>query len=287
MNVKRIKEFLYAQLDDWDLARNNYAALKNVKVKEFDFEGFKIKVQFNPARIVSSAAKVDDQSIKERPCFLCAKDRPAEQKSILYGDYEILVNPFPIFPEHFTIPAVEHAEQLIYNRFADMLDFAEMLDRYVIFYNGPKCGASAPDHAHFQAGSKGFLPIERHSGLDLQPPCEKGIVIQSNKKESIVSKFFQLYSRLDIRKGDKEPMMNILAWYEKDEWTVIVFPREKHRPDCYYAKGKDNILISPAAVDLGGVFIIPLQKDFEKITKREIEEILQEVCTSNIQVNAT
>jgi ATP adenylyltransferase/5',5'''-P-1,P-4-tetraphosphate phosphorylase II len=283
INTGRIKEFLYAQLNDWTLARENYAALKNISVKEFNVKGLIIKVQFNPARIVSSGAKVDEKSIKERPCFLCAKNRPMEQKSMLYGDYEILVNPFPIFPEHFTISAVEHTEQLIYNRFSDMLDLAKALDGYVIFYNGPECGASAPDHAHFQAGSKGFLPIENvifpHCKFDLQSPANKlnhAMIIQSAQKDTAISLFQQLYNSLEIK--GKEPMMNVLAWHEKDVWTVAVFPRKKHRPDCYYVNGEANILISPAAVDLGGVFITPLQKDFEKITKAGIERILQEVC---------
>ncbi|MDR2384984.1 MAG: DUF4922 domain-containing protein [Tannerella sp.] len=278
VNSIRIKEFLYSQLEDWDLARNNYAALGNVRTKVFDFGDFKIKVQFNPARIVSSGAKVDEKSIRERRCFLCAKHRPAEQRSIPCNDYEILVNPYPVFPEHFTIASLEHAEQLIYGRFSAMLDFARLLEGYVIFYNGPKCGASAPDHAHFQAGPKDFFPIVHYCGYDAQTPRKEGVVIRSKSRESVVSSFFQLYGMLEIRTGDKEPMMNILAWHEKDEWVTVVYPRKKHRPDCYYAQGEDGILISPAAVDLGGMFVMPLLKDFEKITKEEIEKILREIC---------
>ena len=290
INSRQIREFLYAQLQDWELARKNYEALQNVETKEFENEGITVKVQFNPARIVSSGAKVDDNSIRERKCFLCEANRPKEQKYIQYNDYQILVNPFPIFPEHFTIPAVAHTEQLIYSRFADMLDFARILDEYVLFYNGPKCGASAPDHTHFQAGSRGFLPIEKiafDSG-DKKPlqMLDYAILLQSSDKETVVSLFHKLYKSLKIKESEKEPMMNILAWYECQRWLVAVFPRKKHRPECYYAEGAENILISPAAVDLGGVFITPLQKDFEKITATDLIQIRIEVCYSEREIQS-
>jgi ATP adenylyltransferase/5',5'''-P-1,P-4-tetraphosphate phosphorylase II len=161
LTSQEAKKLLQSQLKDWELARTNYEALKNVKTREFRFDGFTIRVQFNPARIRSSAAKVDAKSIQERKCFLCPDNLPKEQEGIPFDNaYQALVNPFPIFPEHFTIPTYEHTCQRILNRYEDMLGLAESLDRYTIFYNGPECGASAPDHAHFQAGIKGFLPIE-------------------------------------------------------------------------------------------------------------------------------
>ena len=157
-----INNLLTEQLASWEMARNNYAALSGVQVKELDVNGIPYKVQFNPARIVSSGAKVDAQSIKERKCFLCPANLPPAQKGIPFeGHYNILVNPFPIFPRHLTIPEVAHVNQRIAVRFKDMLALAQALTDYTIFYNGPKCGASAPDHAHFQAGNKGFMPIEK------------------------------------------------------------------------------------------------------------------------------
>lgn len=150
------------QLSSWEMARDNYDALKRVRVKEVTVAGWLYKVQFNPARMVSSAAKVDSKSIRERKCFLCPDSLPPEQRGIPFGEhYRILVNPFPIFPRHLTVPELRHVGQHILGRFGDMLDLAACLEEYVVFYNGPKCGASAPDHLHFQAGNKGFLPIER------------------------------------------------------------------------------------------------------------------------------
>ncbi|MDR0866076.1 MAG: DUF4922 domain-containing protein, partial [Candidatus Symbiothrix sp.] len=165
LTTKIVKDLLCDQLEEWSLVKSNYEALKNVKSKEFQFDGFIIKVQFNPARIVSSAAKIDAKSIQERKCFLCPANLPKEQTGIPFGnDYQLLVNPFPIFPEHFTIPTYKHTDQLIIHRYGDMLDLAKSMDKYTVFYNGPKCGASAPDHAHFQAGIKGFLPLENEIG---------------------------------------------------------------------------------------------------------------------------
>ena len=151
---ENVHHLLDRQLAAWETARRSYDALAGVRVKELDVRGVPYKVQFNPARIVSSGAKVDARSIKERRCFLCAANRPAEQEGIPFlGHYELLVNPFPIFPRHLTVPETGHVPQLIAHRFADMLELARELTDFTIFYNGPRCGASAPDHAHFQAGS--------------------------------------------------------------------------------------------------------------------------------------
>jgi len=294
----QVAELLQEQLNVWELARNNYEALKQVKVKELAFDNFKIKVQFNPARIVSSSAKVDTKSIQERKCFLCEQNRPAIQKGIPFGDdYVILINPFPIFPKHLTIPSCKHVDQRIAGRLGDMLDLAYNIDEYTIFYNGPKCGASAPDHAHFQAGSKGFLPIEKEWKKFVTKPViehqsaklyilnkfERGVfVIESDSKENAVELFEQIYASMEVKPGEEEPMMNVLAWYEADKWIVCVFPRSLHRPSCYTAEGENNILISPGAVDMGGVFIIPLEKDFDKITAENVRTILSEVCMDEV-----
>ena len=296
----QVLDLLQEQLNVWDVARNNYDALRQVRVKELDFGQLKVKVQFNPARIVSSSAKVDPKSIKERKCFLCEQNRPAVQKGLPFGDkYIILINPFPIFPKHLTIPACEHVDQRIQSRFGDMLDLAYNLDEFTVFYNGPKCGASAPDHVHFQAGSKGFLPIEKEWKLFANKEVsEQGaaklfnldgyqrgvLVIESNSKESAVELFGNIYASLEIKPGEGEPMMNILAWFDTDKWIVCIFPRTLHRPSCYTAQGDDNILISPAAVDMGGVFITPLEKDFEKISTENISEILLEVCMDEVKL---
>jgi len=296
------KNLLNAQLEEWELAKTNYDALKRVESKEFQFDEFTIRVQFNPARIQSSAAKVDAKSIQERKCFLCPANLPAEQRGIPFGDkYQVLVNPYPIFPEHFTIPTYDHTDQLILERFGDMLDLAKCLDEYVVFYNGPKCGASAPDHAHFQAGTKDFLPVvneinkvnketiltsDNLTAYAIRDYLRNSFLIKSTDKEEAVTFFDKLYSSLEMKDDDKEPMMNVLTWYESGTWYSCTFPRRVHRPSCFFAEGDDNLLISPASVDLGGVFITPQEKDFRKITEKDIKDILNEICISDNQMQS-
>ncbi len=289
----QVKDFIRGQLARWDLARDNYAALSAVQTKALDVAGMPFEVQFNPARIVSSGAKVDAKTIGERRCFLCSAHLPAEQESIPFADrYLILVNPFPIFPQHLTIPDAEHTDQRIEGRFGDMLDLARRLTDFTIFYNGPKCGASAPDHMHFQAGSRGVMPIEAtwHSQVTARQEHEGAVlhllgdsprtalVIRSADKEAATRLFERVCRSLPLKSGDAEPMMNLLAWYESGAWTVCLFPRAQHRPTCYSAEGEANLLSSSASVDLGGLFIMPLEKDFRKITASDVAGILGEVC---------
>ncbi len=299
------EELFREQLSVWEQAAVNYQALNGVKSKSVVVDGFPFKVQFNPARIVSSAAKVDTKSIQERKCFLCKENRPAVQKGLDWcsssqndcneNPYTILINPFPIFPRHLTIPLIKHQDQLIEGKIGEMLDLAVSLNEYVIFYNGPKCGASAPDHFHFQAGNKGFMPLEKE--IDSIEKDEifsnestfvyalksgiNGIIgIESKSGEEAVAAFNKIYGELPVNEGEKEPMLNILCWFDNGKWYLLVFLRIKHRPSHYFAEGDKNILLSPASVDLGGVLITPLEKDFEKLTSAQIKEILQEVLLS-------
>ncbi len=293
--MKMVDVLIDNQLASWNVASENYKALRKVRVKELKVGHLLYKVQFNPARILSSAAKVDKASLQARKCFLCAENRPAQQESILFGGhYEILINPYPIFPRHLTIPEKEHTPQRIISRFGDMLDLADYLQGFTLFYNGPKCGASAPDHAHFQAGNSDFMPIEREwinyrkKLIEIEEavlwhvdtmPCPF-LVIEASSKADAEHLFNLYYQSLELKDAEDEPMMNILAMKKEESWTVLLFPRKKHRPDCYYSQGEENLLISPASVDMGGVFITPLEKDFDKIQASDIENILQEVCLS-------
>ena len=271
-----------------------------------------MKVQFNPARIVSSGAKTDAKSIAERKCFLCAANLPTEQKSIDAGDYTILVNPFPIFPEHFTIPRKEHTDQQIKPYFIDMLRLAEALDEYILFYNGPKCGASAPDHMHFQAGTKDFLPLvndyKRLKATHAEVLVESATFqlsrltnylrtvycIESIDVESAKDAFEKLYNHLSplflpspqgeglgVRSrgvgGEVEPMMNIVCNYEKGKWFTYVLPRKAFRPWQYTAKGDQQLMVSPATVEMSGIFITPVESHFERITQNDIRDILKQV----------
>lgn len=290
-----IQKFLTEQLADWETARNNYAALAGVQVRELNVCGVRYKVQFNPARIVSSGAKVDAKSIQERKCFLCPANLPAQQKGIPFGGhYQILVNPFPIFPRHLTIPDLNHTPQRIEGRLEDMMELARQLTDFTIFYNGPHCGASAPDHAHFQAGNRGFMPIEadwknqiagriadygKATLYYLNDQPRTTLVIQSSDMAS-ANHLFSLICRLLPEQPEGEPMLNLLAMYDEGVWTLFVFPRAKHRPACYTAEGDARLLSSPASVDLGGVFITPVEADFHKISPAIMEQILSEVCLS-------
>ena len=302
--TEKAKKLLIDQKNDWPMARKNYLDLENVQVRIFDFDGFQVKVQFNPARIVSSSAKVDQQSIASRKCFLCKENRPVEQQKIIFGNYEILVNPFPIFPEHFTIPSVTHVPQSISGKFDDLLNLAEKLHGFTIFYNGPKCGASAPDHFHFQAGEKGFLPIENEietlkisKGRKIENICSdvwsvddglrRFLVLEGSEKEEIAAFFKFLYEMLESveGKGEENVMLNILARFVQNRWQVLVFPRLMHRPWQYFEEGEKNILLSPASVDLGGVLITPLEKDFIKITKAGIANIFHQILWTEDKFN--
>jgi Galactose-1-phosphate uridyltransferase len=290
----QIKSLFHEQVSNWELARANFEGLKSVQTKSFSFGDFEIKVQFNPARIVSSGAKVDPKTIAARKCFLCSENRPEEQESVDTGDYQVLVNPFPIFPEHFTIPRKEHVGQQIRPYFADMLHLARAMDNYLIFYNGPKCGASAPDHMHFQAGTKDFLPLvndykklkdthtdllvstEKMQLLQLKNYGRTVYVIESTDIESANDAFEKLYNFFVTEEG-VEPMLNIVCISENNRWLVFVLPRKEFRPWQYSAADDEHLLVSPATVEMCGVFITPVESHFERISKEDIVSILQQV----------
>ncbi|TRX64282.1 DUF4922 domain-containing protein [Carboxylicivirga sp. M1479] len=296
--LHQTKQLINSQLQKWELAANNYAGLQKVRTKSLTLPGgAEVKVQFNPERIRSSSAKVDAQSIQERSCFLCAKNRPAEQEGVEFGNYSILINPFPIFQQHLTIPHQKHTVQIIEPYFSSMLDLARELNDFTLFYNGPKCGASAPDHFHFQAGNKGFLPLEddfkrekftkliaNHKGIEVYTwsNYHRGVIsFKGSDVIAIKSLFDHLHKVLFEQQMDElEPMLNVLTYFESGEYVVHVFPRVLHRPKCYFAKGDEQILLSPASVDMGGVFITPRAEDFEKITASDVTAILDEVCMS-------
>jgi len=299
-----VNKLFVSQLSDWELARVNYDLLSKVVTKEVVFGKFKILVQFNPERMRSSAAKVDARSIGERPCFLCSKNRPSIQTGIRFEpDLNILVNPFPIFPQHLTIPSEIHSDQRILVHFPKMLELARAMPGFLFFYNGPQCGASAPDHFHFQAGNRGFLPIETdfskgeiarilslESGVGIWywPDYLRGIVTLKGKdKDNISDAFCKMYFKLTSIQPDKpEPMLNILAYYEKPDWIIHIIPRKLHRPKQFFLEGAYQILFSPASVDLGGVIITPREEDFNKISQSDIVDMFNQVCFSKAELES-
>jgi galactose-1-phosphate uridylyltransferase len=297
-----VRALLQEQKKNWKALAEGYGSLEKIENKTFPFDGFKIEAQHNPGRIASSSAKVDSDSIKNRKCFLCQENLPEEQKGILYNnEFIILCNPFPIFPEHFTVSNIKHTPQEIKNSFGSLLMLAKDLSEYyTVFYNGPACGASAPDHLHFQAATKNFMPVDREfdrmkkeygeilserenlTSSIIDDGLRRFISFESNEAGALKNSFenfYEIYS--EISENEKEPMMNILAYYDKDSrWRIIIFLREKHRPSFYFEKGENNFLWSPAAVDLGGICIIPLEKDFKKISKRIIITGFNEITIS-------
>jgi hypothetical protein len=295
----RAHGLLLQQQGVWELLRNGYNSLQRVRTRAFDFDGFHIKVQFNPGRIISTSAKVDPHSIRERKCFLCTENLPPAQRGIACdGEYLLLCNPFPIFPEHFTISCTRHLPQRIRAAFGTFLRFVRDLgDLYTVFYNGPACGASAPDHLHFQAGNRAFLPIDaEYESLRKTravPLVESDalrayafdgclrhfIALESGHADSLLGAFEALYAILaEGRAGDDEPLLNLLGFYQAGEWRVLCFPRAKHRPGFYFQEGESQLLISPAAVELGGVCTTPREQDFEKVTRDHIVQMFDEVC---------
>ena len=290
---QQIKSLFHEQVSNWQLARVNYEGLKTVRTKLFHFDDFEVTIQYNPARIASTGARVDNRSIAARKCFLCVENRPEEQQSIVLDDYIVLVNPYPIFPQHFTIPRKEHSDQQIKPYFTDMLELAEALDDFIVFYNGPKCGASAPDHMHFQAGTKDFLPLLTdykrmkpthgellEEGVNYQLYHLKNYLrtvycIESDTIISAQNIFKNLYIKWQ---GDstEEPLMNIVCSYEDGIWYTFIFPRSAFRPWQYTAEGDQQLLVSPATVEMSGIFITPVEEHFNRISQNDVISIFEQ-----------
>ena len=302
MEDSSISRFFNRQLEKWDDARHRFRDLKHVETKKLSEE---VRLQFNPARIVSTGAKIDKKTLGERPCFLCDKNRPKEQMSQQIDErFHLLVNPFPILPVHFTIPARKHQPQAIYKNYGEMHRFLSLHSELMVFYNGPKCGASAPDHLHFQAGTSGILPLQANwqrlsrnltDVISLNDEEKIAVVrdfivpafvIISKSEESDETLFHRLYKSMPMRGDETEPMINIIAWRKEDEYISVVIPREKHRPEAYFAEGDAQVMVSPGALDMSGLIITPREEDFHKLTEESATTILQECGISTEKMNS-
>lgn len=285
---------------DWALAADNYQALSQALTKEFILDGQRLRLQCNPKRLVSSAANISATAIQERPCFLCEKNRPAEQKGLAFEDFTILVNPFPVFQMHFTI-VNGHVPQRISGHFGVFLRLAREMNDCVVFYNGPKCGASAPDHLHFQAGNKGAMPLEKDFDLwrnhaksvfsvegvellELRGMLRGGWLLEGSDETALIGVFDRLVGVLG--NGADEPLMNVLAWVSDTTWKVLVIPRKAHRPSCYFRENEDKMLISPASVEMGGLVVAARLEDFERMVEGDLRTIFAEVSMSETEVSA-
>ena len=302
MEDNSISRFFNRQLEKWEDVRHRFRDLKHVETEQLSEL---IKLQWNPARIVSTGAKIDKKTLGERPCFLCDKNRPKEQMTKLIDDkFQLLVNPFPILPVHFTIPARKHQPQAIYKNYGEMHRFLSLHSELMVFYNGPKCGASAPDHLHFQAGTSGVLPLQTNwqrlsrnlTDIISLNEDEKiaqvhdfivpAFVVISKSEESDETLFRRLYKSMPVRGDETEPMMNVISWRKGEEFISVVIPREKHRPEAYFAEGDGQVMVSPGALDMSGLIIIPREEDFRKLTEEKATAILQECGISQDKMNS-
>jgi SpoIID/LytB domain protein len=311
-----LNRYFDRQLRTWDETRKRYREIANVKTRQLTTDTIALRVQFNPARIVSTGANISKSAISERPCFLCVQNRPTVQmKKILDGRFELLVNPFPILPMHFTIPVLQHQPQAIRMMYDEMMKLLVRYPELTVFYNGPKCGASAPDHAHLQAGittdysGNLVLPLQKEwprlsrnlttlarLGDDAEIaviedfPCHAFVL--KSKSEKISSRLFtKFYEQLDKDEDETEPMMNIVCWRQSEvagsesqaymEYLTVVFPRSKHRPDCYYRTDDGQLMISPGALDMAGLIITPRERDYESITPADAVSILRECALTD------
>ncbi len=302
MEDSSISRFFNRQMEKWADARHRFRDLKHVETHQLSDQ---LKVQWNPARIVSTGAKIDKKTLGDRPCFLCDKNRPKEQISKQIDErFLLLVNPFPILPVHFTIPARKHQPQSIYKNYGEMHRFLSLHSELMVFYNGPKCGASAPDHLHFQAGTSGILPLQANwqrlsrnlTDIISLNDDEKialihdfvvpAFVIISKSEDSDEALFHRLCKSMPVRGDETEPMMNIIAWRKGDEYISVVIPREKHRPEAYFAEGDAQMMVSPGALDMSGLIITPREEDFRKLTEESASAILQECGVSTDKMNS-
>lgn len=306
--MKELNKFIKDQLSVWQLASSNFRALKAAPSREVDVFGLKCRIQYNPRRVISSTADTSPAAIASRKCFLCADNRPKEQFHLGFEgrkgrNYHIQINPYPIFRGHLVIVRDEHIPQEIWHHFPDMLDFAARYKDYLVFYNGPSSGASAPDHLHFQAIPKHNLPLEDVVDEFLDHPGEplatvkdaslykfdgyaRGVfALKATTSKSLAKLFYRLLDCTDRGKGEEEPMFNLYAYVKNGEYRTIVVMRSAKRSYHFYSKGADHLTISPGAADIAGLFVAPFREDYDKADTALLEELLSEVCISEDEQN--
>jgi hypothetical protein len=297
-------ELLARQKVGWQALADGYTALGNARTREIYGEGWGVRLQCNPRRIVSSAAKLDAESIKRRPCFLCEANLPAEQEAILYRkNYNILCNPAPIFPAHYTIAATQHTPQLLADNLETLLMLADDFGvGTTIFYNGPRAGASAPDHLHFQAAPHGLMPIEHEAPAQWRKTAVKylngveifrtsglarGIlVVRGGISGQVIDAIARILTVLAERAAapGEEPLLNIYCSRIGEVWQALLCPRLKLRPNAFYREGEEQLVVSPGAADMGGVIITPREKDYNALNCEKIVEIYREVAFDDAMV---
>jgi len=306
----RVAALIDQQHEVWPSLREGYDAFAQVETKPVQVNEAEVVIQHNPRRIRSTSASVDKTIIGNRRCFLCPENLPEEEKGIAYGDdLVILCNPFPILDRHLSIVHRDHRPQQIEGNLDAMLSLARDLgSSYFVLYNGPECGASAPDHLHFQACSRELLPIEQKLFED-EPVmtedcayCEETarnsfelftlggigrsvVLFRGGNREELAHWVYKVIDELAEHTGKSEPLLNIVCTYDPKLWTVYLFPRAKHRPASFYAEGKERLIVSPGAIDMAGVVVVPERQHYDKIDGEVMSRIFSEVSLSGELVN--
>jgi hypothetical protein len=289
-------DLLTEQKQTWRNLREGCGSLEEVRERTLPCNGFSVRLQFNPGRMKSSTADVTEKNAIKRPCFLCMDHLPEDQKGILYRrEFLILCNPMPVFPSHFTLSHVDHCLQSLDEHIDPFLQFMENFGSgWMVLYNGPKCGASAPDHLHFQAIPSGQMPIEKElheekrlilmkqvDGVFLYRAHGLGRELILLEGDDLIAVEGALKNYLGVMKKllltEEEPMINIVGFYRERKWRLLIFPRRKHRPDAFFRDGDARILVSPGVIDMGGMIITPVEEDFERLNASAVEAIYQEV----------
>jgi hypothetical protein len=264
----------------WPQLAKGVEGLARATTRSVQIDWFEIFIRHIPHRVGSTTAAVDRESVAKRACFLCARNLPAEEVGVQFDEnFTIYCNPFPIVDRHLTIAHRDHGAQRIASQFGNMLDIAARLAGYFVVYNGPECGASAPDHMHFQAGSRVLFPIEKDtSGLNCVtvPNYARNVfILRGRDRSALIDRMDRAIELLAETTGKRpEPLVNIAVFHERGEWVTYLFPRGKHRPQVFYT---GELTVSPASIDLCGIFVVPLAEHFERITGEAIAAIYREV----------
>jgi hypothetical protein len=278
--IGRIEKLFHEQVQSWPRLAPGVEGLAHAQTRAVRIDWFDVFIRHIPHRVGSTTAAVDRESIARRPCFLCSGNLDPEERGVGFGpDYTIYFNPFPIVDRHLTIVHRDHMIQHIAGEFGIMLDLAAALSGYFVIYNGPECGASAPDHMHFQAGSRVLFPIEKDTadvtGIAVRNYARNLFLFRDDNRTRLMEKIDQAIELLSAVTGKKpEPLINIAVFHNGTHWFAYLFPRGKHRPAVFES---GELTVSPASIDLCGIFVVPLAKDFARISGADIASIFREV----------
>jgi hypothetical protein len=279
--VPAVEALLAQQARTWPLLADGLAGLARAHTTWLYLDHSRVAVRHIPHRMRSTTAKVDATSIQARRCFLCLAHLPPEQRGIPFADeWMVLGNPFPILDKHLTIVHREHRPQRIDGRVEALLSLAQALPGFLVLYNGPECGASAPDHLHFQAADRARLPVVEWAGDGARPRLVPGPVrffaLGGHDRRALALEIGALAAALtDVTAKQPEAMLNIVAHVTGDgRLATYVFPRAKHRPEVFH---RGEILVSPASIDLSGVLVAPRPEDVARLSPERVESLFDEV----------